>query len=146
MKIEVKIDENYKDPLVIILTEKMNEEVSKIIEKVRSVERFTLIGFDDDDVEIIPLNNLLRIYSENKKVYAQTEEKTYRIKQRLYEIEGRIDTGDFIRIFHSEIINFKMVRKLDLSFTGTIGIYLKGNVKTYVSRRYVQSIKKYLGI
>ena len=65
---------------------------------------------------------------------------------RLYELEERLDRKAFVRVSHSEIVNWKRVTALDLSLSGTIRVTLEGGVVTYVSRRYVKKIKEVLGI
>lgn len=70
----------------------------------------------------------------------------YTLHIRLYEIEERLNSHQFVRISNSEIINLKRVDNFDLSFTGTICVKLSNGTTTYVSRRYVAKIKKILGI
>ncbi len=61
-------------------------------------------------------------------------------------MEERLDRKAFVRVSHSEIVNWKRVTALDLSLSGTIRVTLEGDVVTYVSRRYVKKIKEVLGI
>jgi DNA-binding LytR/AlgR family response regulator len=68
------------------------------------------------------------------------------LRVRLYELEERLDKTRFVRISNSEIVNLKAVKKIDLSFTGTIGITLSNGATSYVSRRYVSKIKQVLGM
>ena len=89
---------------------------------------------------------MIRIYANDKKVFAVTGEGEYVLRQRLYELEERLDGRWFVRISNSEIINLKKVGHFDLSFTGTICVKLSDGTTTYVSRRYVSKIKKILGI
>ena len=70
----------------------------------------------------------------------------YTVRLRLYELEERLDRKAFVRVSHSEIVNWKRVTALDLSLSGTIRVTLEGGVVTYVSRRYVKKIKEVLGI
>ena len=68
---------------------------------------------------------------------AVTGKGEYTVRIRLYEIEERLNPGQFVRISNSEIINLKKVKNFDLSFTGTICVELVNGMTTYVSRRYV---------
>ena len=76
----------------------------------------------------------------------QTLEGIFDLRERLYELEGKLDRHTFVRISHSEIVNLKKVTALDLSLTGTIKMTLVGDVVCYVSRRYVKKIKEALGL
>lgn len=57
-----------------------------------------------------------------------------------------MDQNRFVRISNSEIINLKMVKIFDLSFTGRIWVVLLNGNISYVSRPYVTKIKHILGI
>lgn len=50
------------------------------------------------------------------------------------------------KLSNSEIVNLKKVLSFDLSFAGTICVSLSDGTSSYVSRRYVNKIKKILGI
>ena len=103
-------------------------------------------GLKDEKIEILEQTDLIRIYANSGKVYAVTDKGEYILRLRLYEIENRLPSNQFIRISNSEIINLKKVNNFDLSFTGTICVKLSNGITTYVSRRYVPKLKKILGI
>ena len=146
MQIEIKIDENCREPKIIIMTDKMTDEVNDIVKKL-SVEQPQLIaGFKDDSVQVIDPSSIYRVYAQSGKVFAETSNGNYLLKLRLYEAEERLEKLSFVRISNSDIINLKKVKSFDLSFAGTICITLSNGTVTYVSRRTVSKIKKLLGI
>lgn len=146
MEIEIKIEPDYKIPKVIIVTEKVTEEINALIAKLSEETPQLISGFRDNMLRILEQDEIIRIYSENGKIIAATDDGEYVLRQRLYEMEERLDGTKFVRISNSEIINLKKVRSFDLSFTGTICVSLSDSSVTYVSRRYVSKIKKILGI
>lgn len=146
MQIEIQIDEKCEKPKIIIITDKMTEEVSEILKNLSAEREQTIAGFKDDIVEVLEPDNLFRIYASNSKVFAQTDHGEYQLRLRLYELEQRLDRHSFVRISNSEIINLKKVKGFDLSFSGTICVMLSNGAVTYVSRRYVAKIKQILGI
>lgn len=145
MKVEVQIDNSCTEPKVIILTDKMTEEVNQIMQRISEEPSDIIAGFCNEQVTILDPLEIIRFYSETGKIYAQTSTETYLVRLRLYEIENRL-SKNFVRISNSEIINLKKVKGFDLSFTGTICATLANGLVTYVSRRYVSKIKKVLGI
>lgn len=146
MQIEIKIDENCREPKIIIMTDKMTDEVNDIVKKL-SVEQPQLIaGFKDDSVQVIDPSSIYRVYAQSGKVFAETNKGNYLLRIRLYEAEERLEKLSFVRISNSDIINLKKVKSFDLSFAGTICITLSNGTVTYVSRRTVSKIKKLLGI
>lgn len=146
MKIEIKIDENCAEPKIIVVTDKINEEINDILRKLSAEQPQILAGFKDEKVTALDLNQIFRIYASDGKVYAETDSDTYTLRLRLYETEQRLANQSFVRISNGEIINLKKVKGFDLSFIGTICVSLSNNTVSYVSRRYVSKIKQLLGI
>lgn len=146
MQLEVKIDSSYIEPKVIILTASMTEDVNIILKKLSDQAPQIISGSKDDKIEVIEQADLIRIYANSGKVFAVTHKGEYALRLRLYEIEERLPSHQFVRISNSEIINLKNVNNFDLSFSGTICVKLSNGTLTYVSRRYVPKLKKILGM
>ncbi|MCH5296341.1 MAG: LytTR family transcriptional regulator [Ruminococcus sp.] len=146
MQIEIKIDENCSEPKIIIVTDKLTEEVNRIMDLLSEKSPEMIAGFRNDIVEIITPADIIRIFTSNGKTIATTNNEELTLKHRLYELEERLSKNSFVRISNSEIINLKKVRNFDLSFAGTICVKLSDGTITYVSRRYVAKIKQVLGI
>jgi len=146
MKVEITIDPTYKEPKVIILTDKVTDDIEHLMQSITATAKSTLSVFSHKGVELIDSKEIMRIYTERKKVYVQTINNVYTIRFRLYELEKKLNPHIFIRISNAEIVNRHMIKHMDISKTGTIGVELKNGTKTYASRRYVSKIKKDLGI
>lgn len=146
MQIEIKIDESAAEPKVIVIANKMSEEVDEIVRRISERKTEMLAGFADDTVTILETKDIFRIYSADSKVFARTIDKEYVLRLRLYELEDKLTAAGFVRVSNSEIINLKKVKNFDLSFTGTICVTMIDGSVTYVSRRYVSKIKKVLGM
>lgn len=145
MKIDVALDPALEELLVKVLSPGETEELRALLARLEEPERLT--GFRG--AEAVPLDpgEVLRFYGEDKEVRAQTlGGDVYTVRLRLYELEERLPRREFVRVSHSEIVNWKRVTALDLSLSGTIRVTLEGGVTTYVSRRYVKKIKEVLGI
>lgn len=144
--IEIKIDPEYKLPKVIILTYKVTDEVNAIASRLSEEAPQMIAGFRDSILRVIEPDEIKRIYSSNGKVFAETDDGEYTLRQRLYEMEERLANTRFVRISNSEMINLKKVRSFDLNLVGTICVSFTDSGVTYVSRRYVSKIKKILGV
>lgn len=146
IRIEVQIDESCREPRVIVLTDRMSDEVNALVRRLSDESPRLLPGFRGETLEPIEPGEIVRVYAANGKVYAATERGEYLLRLRLYEAEERLDKATFARISNAEIINLKKARAFDLSLSGTICVRLTDNTITYVSRRYVAKIKQILGI
>ena len=146
MNVEVVLDSKYSEPKVIIYTNEVSENISDLVEQIKSYHLSYINGFFDDKVCRLTPQNIYLLYSENGKVYAKTENNIYTIKYRLYELENMLANNNFIRISNSEIINLEKVKNLDFAFLGTIKINFLDDSYTYASRRFIKKIKEYLNL
>ena len=148
MKLNIEIDTNIEEPVALITTPRMTEEVTRVVDFISKLDDITTVisGIRDDKVELLEQESIIRIYAQEGKVLARTESGLYQVRLRLYELEERLDDSKFVRISNSEIVNLKKVKSLDLSFVGTICMELSNKEVSYVSRRYVSKIKKKLGL
>lgn len=145
MKTEIRINEKILEPILIIETPEITEDIKKIIEYINDIKIQVLVGEYMGKIEIINNDKIIRIFAQDKKVYAITENKKYKLKIPLYEVEKRLGSL-FLRISNSEIINLRKIKSIDLNFVGTICITLINNESVYCSRRFVSIIRKSLGI
>ncbi|MCE5189663.1 MAG: LytTR family transcriptional regulator [Eubacteriales bacterium] len=146
MKIEIQLDESRKEPLVVVYTDKVNEEIHALVGRLSQDAPQMLVGFREDEATILQEEFVLRVYAESGKVLAETMDGPYLLRLRLYELEERLDKKMFVRISNSEIINLRKVKRFDLSLAGTICVQMQNGAVTYVSRRYVARIKQVLGL
>ena len=147
MKIEVKVDAACRETLVVIHTDRVDDEVQAIMRRLSQDAPQVILGFRaDEEAVILEQGEIQRAYAENGKVFAETTGGRYAVRLRLYELEERMDAKRFVRISNAEIVNLGWVRGFDLSFAGTICVRMKNDAVTYVSRRYVARIKQVLGL
>jgi DNA-binding LytR/AlgR family response regulator len=146
MQVKVEIDDRCGEPEVIIKTNRITDEINEIVQKLSTSQQKLIAGFNDDTVKLLDAADIIRLYTANQRVYAQTKSDEFTVHLRLYELEERLDKTLFVRISNSDIVNLKAIKKIDLSFAGTICIILSNDTITYVSRRYVAKIKQALGI
>lgn len=144
MEIEVKIDEKYDNPKIIVYTNKINSEITDIIDGISSINQKILKAYKDEKMYILNQKEIETVYSEGGTIHARCNNSIYNIKNRLYELETMLDKKSFIRISNSEIINFNKVENIDFKIIGTLVINFKSGNKAYASRRYIPKIKEYL--
>ena len=144
MKVEVRIDPGCGETEVTITAPALTDEVKALAARLEGGA--ALIGWDGDTAVPLPEGDILRCYGEEKGVKVQTAGGVYDLRERLYELEARLDRHAFARISHSEIVNLRQVTELDLTLTGTIRITLSDGTVCWASRRYVKRIKEVLGL
>lgn len=147
MRVRAKIDKSFETLEIQICSNELTPQVKQLVEDISGFvnEGIAATDFRGEKV-MLPLREILRFYAENQKVMVQDTRGVYSIQEKLYELEGRLEAGQFFRISKSEIVNLKKIKRLDLSVTGTIKVILTDGTETYTSRRNVTKLKQCLGI
>lgn len=144
MKVKLDIDQQYTEEQMIIEAPTLSSKVQKVQDFVQSLDqKETLKGKFEDQVYLVEIHKIQRIYIENRKVLAETDSRTYVLDIRLYQAVD-ILPASFIQISQSEIVNIDAISHLKLTSNGLIEIYLKNDSFTYSSRRYLKAIKEKL--
>ena len=106
MKVEVQIDSNLNENKIIIKAKEMNNEISELIKKLSNQkEKITvLLG---EETYFIKEDDIESVFSNDGKVFIQTEKQKFQSKSRLYELEEILSENKFIRISNSEIVNYE---------------------------------------
>lgn len=124
-----------------------NELVNEIENLVNEsfIDGMNINGYLENDVVPLKLKDIVSIYVEEDKTYASLMDKGYQIKMRLYQIEEHLN-NDFIRINKSRIINRNYISKFDVSWSGTLQVFLKNGESDYVSRRQMKNVKERMNL
>lgn len=146
MEIDVRIDPSAKEPKVIIIAPAITPQVQEIIDILSPAEPLIIVGTKDGKSHILKPEDIIKVYSGDKKVFALCSDGEYTLKMRIWEIEQKLENKGFVRISNSEIVNLNMAKSFDLSLGVTIKVELECKNYAYVSRRYMGKIKKLLGI
>lgn len=146
MDVEISIERERLKPKIVIHTNEMTQEINELVKKLTEYTDQVLVGYKGEEIVLLGLEDIYRIYAQGQKVMVQTQKESASLKFRLYELEERLSGTKLIRISNSEIVNLKKVKSLDLSISGTITMKFDNGEKSFVSRRYVEKIKQYIGI
>ncbi|WP_297788386.1 LytTR family DNA-binding domain-containing protein [uncultured Anaerococcus sp.] len=146
MKVEIIIDESIEETRVKIFAKDYSKEVENLKDLLADRLVDKIVVFKNKEVFITSHKDIIRIYAQDKNVFVKTKDGTFSSRLTIYELNDRLDKNKFIRISRSEIVNLDFVRKLDLSFIGTIAVELTNGDVSYVSRRNLKEFRKALGL
>ena len=147
MKVRARIDKSFEIPEIQVCNKELTLQVQQLVEDISAFvnEGIVVTDFRGEKI-MLPIRDILRIYTENQRVMVQDAKGIYSTQEKLYELEERLDEGQFFRISKSEIVNLKKIKRLDLNITGTIKVILSDGTETYTSRRNVTKLKQILGL
>ena len=111
---------------------------------MNQLSQTTIIGYLDQDIHVVKIEDIYAILSEGAKVYLETDEQEYETKLKLYEVEEQY--GDtFVRINKSTLINLHKLQSIQNKI-GKDQALLNNGISFPISRKYLKELKKKLGI
>ena len=146
IKINTNISEEFSDITININAPKITEEIENLISQISNISNVPnkLIGYINNEIYFIDVNDIICFFSKDKSVFARTKNNIYKIKYKLYELDEILKSRDFIRISNSCVVNISQIECFDTSIIGTITVKMKDKTKEVVSKRNVSQIMKLL--
>ncbi len=142
--VEVILDEKFVDPKVTIRTKEKTQQIENIITAIDSASQneFPMVmGYVGENIELLSQRDIVRAFTEGRRVLIQTDKETYTVKRTLSGLEEDLNPKRFFRISQSEIVNIAWVKRFDINRSGTIGVELENGLKSWAARSRVREIK-----
>lgn len=140
MRVVINQDENNNEVEIVINCKVIDDNIVKIIEKLREEENI-ITGVKDSKVHIIKPENVLYFESVDKRTFIYTKKEVYESNLRLYEIEDKFSEYHFFRASKSTIINISKISVINTVIGGRVEVLLENKEKLIVSRQYVPILK-----
>lgn len=145
MKVSVDLSPEYKEPYAVIYTEKVTDEIQRLMDVFSLRESPVTALQEEKDIIILQPREIYMVRVEDGDTVIYGKSNNYRSRKRLYEL--RLQLGKrFMQISKSTLVNLDYLDSLEAGFSGTLLLKLKNGSKDYVSRKYLPEFKKYLGL
>ena len=127
--------------IIIEFTESYNE-IEDLIEYIKGFDKRKMAVYDGYNIVQINVEDIMYFYSDGNYNFCKTNNKEYRVKNKLYEIDKM--SNDFVRISKGCIINIKQVKSFDIGENRNIIVKFNDNSEQYVARRKIKEVMNYL--
>lgn len=142
MRFKLIIDKSRNEEVVATVHERsaLTDQIELLVMQQAGTDRIAV--YLEDDVKLLPFSEIECITILDGKTYAiDTQNKRYRLKQRLYELEQLLPSC-FIRINKSTLANENRLDRFTASFSGAVDAVFQCGYREYVSRRCFAEIKR----
>lgn len=145
MKVSIDLSPEYKEPYAVIHTDKVTDEIMRIVEMFGSNETPVTAFQNEEEIVVLKPREIYMVRVEGGDTLIYGERQKYRSRKRLYEL-AEILGKQFMQISKTTLINLSYIDSIEPGFSGTMLMKLKNGNKDYVSRKYLPEFKRYLGL
>ncbi len=139
-----QIDKN-QDEEIVVKCHEINDEVLTLVSKLKT-ESDVILGSKNNEMFRLSVKNIFYIESVDNKTFIYDKDSVYQSKLKLYELENQLDETKMFRCSKAMIVNLGKIRSVSPSLNGKLDAKLVNGETVVISRQYVQSLKKRLGM
>ena len=142
MKFTLIIDENKEEEVVATVHNRsaLIDEIEALVRSHGGSDRIP--AYTEDGIKMLPVSEIQCVTVIEGKTWAiDSENRQYRLRQRLYELEAVLPSS-FIRINKSALANEKHLDRFAVTYAGSVDAVFKCGYREYVSRRCFAQIKR----
>ena len=148
MKLIKTKEENIPENYLELHYDKMDEETSAVLERLRGTLRY-IEGICDEKKVTVAIADIYYIDTVDRKTFAYTKDSCIEIKEALRDLSDDYSDAGFARISKSSVVNIYKIKKLQGDINMRVIIFLKNEEKLIMNRSYkkefYEKLKKYQG-
>ena len=97
-------------------------------------------------VRVVPVDQVLFVTASGPYAELHTAERTYIIRERMQELEERLDPSRFIRVHRSAIVRLDLIESIVRGAGGDYAVKLRGGARIKVSRGRIEELERRMGV
>jgi two-component system LytT family response regulator len=121
--------------------------LDKILGSKEEAKNIIMGRCQEDELKVLRYDDIYYFEAMGNDVFCMIKGKKYKVKEKLYELEERLEVKGFIRVSKCFIVNIAKVDRIISWFNSKLILKLIDiNEEVYVTRKYLNNFKKYLGL
>lgn len=145
LRIQMEIEKKWVEPEVRIRAAEADTG-NQIARRLENYQEDQLVVKLRDEVILLKKSEIVYLEIYNKIVTLYTANEKYAFRKSLTALKEELPEAQFLQVSKSALVNTQEIQKLEVAFSGSMYAYLKNGLKITVSRRFVDQLKRRLGI
>ena len=146
MKVVIALVPKTQEEQIVFNIHALTDEHRALMARVKADEQQDIIATKGEKRYRILIKCILYFESVDKKTFVYTQDDVFEVKEKLYQIAGKLAEKKFIRISKSMILNLKKVEMIYPTLSGRFEAELDNHESVTISRKYVSELKHMLGM
>ena len=139
MKITINTDEQFAETEIIVNCGRLGDDIEKLLAAIRTLDMKLTVSKDKRQY-VIDTADVIYIESTDKRTFLYTNTDVYESHLRLYELEEKLVSCNFLRASKNCLFNINHVQSIEPDLHRLILTTAKG-IKLIVSRQYAAAVK-----
>ncbi|TKI22519.1 LytTR family transcriptional regulator [Bacillus pumilus] len=147
MKTDIHFIQKPQSEYVSFHIYELNPTIGKLVQQVEQSSPYFLAQEPTKErMKKVYYHEVLYIESVDKRSFLYTSDGVFLIKEKLFELEERLEAHDYLRVSKSMILNIDQIAAISPKTSGRFEASLMNGEKVMISRFYIQALKEKLGL
>ena len=116
MKVNIDISAEYKEPFAVIHTDKVTDEIQRMIDIFSNSETPITALQNEEDIVVLQPKDIYMVRVENGDTVIYGAKQKYRSRKRLYELADQLGK-QFMQISKTTLINLSYMDSIEPGFS-----------------------------
>ena len=144
MQVKIEIAPEYTPARAVIYTDRLTPEIQRALD-VLGAKNSPILGQHKERTLLLTPQDIYMARVENGEAVLYTQREKFSSRKRLYELREQLGE-DFLQISKSCVVNISFIQSVEAGIGGGMLLKMKNGLSEYISRKYLQDFKTYLGL
>lgn len=143
----IRFEQTSDKELEVVVKGDINDKGTiQVLSLLNNISEFgKILLLDNDESFLFDVSEIVYFETHSGKTFAFTQNKSYEVKEKLYEIAEKHGGNGFVQINKGTVVNINFVKSISAEFSGNYLVRLKEGKNTLtISRKYFSTFKQFI--